>query len=43
VPADISDTADGAAREVATSDPRGTVFRVVEYAPVAPRQQNDRA
>ena len=38
VPADISGNADGAAREVATSDPDGTVFRIVEYQPgVAPR------
>jgi quercetin dioxygenase-like cupin family protein len=38
VPADISGDADGAARELATSDPSGTVFRIVEYQPgVAPR------
>ena len=37
-PADNSDDADGAARQVATTDPRGTVFRIVEYQPgVAPR------
>jgi oxalate decarboxylase/phosphoglucose isomerase-like protein (cupin superfamily) len=39
VPADASDERDGAARQVATSDPRGTVFRVVQYEPgVAPRR-----
>ena len=38
VPADNGDERDGAAREVATTDPNGTVFRVVEYRPgVAPR------
>ena len=37
-PADNSDPADGATREVATTDPGGTVFRIVEYRPgVAPR------
>jgi len=37
-PADNSDDRDGGAREVATTDPNGTVFRVVEYQPgVAPR------
>ena len=37
-PADNGDERDGAAREVATTDPNGTVFRIVEYAPgVAPR------
>lgn len=37
-PADNSDTTDGATRDVATSTPNGTVFRVVEYEPgVAPR------
>jgi quercetin dioxygenase-like cupin family protein len=37
-PADNSDPGDGAAREVASTDPNGTVFRVVEYQPgVAPR------
>jgi quercetin dioxygenase-like cupin family protein len=37
-PADNSTDADGSAREVATTDPNGTVFRVIEYAPgVAPR------
>src|SRR5262245_7303176 len=37
-PADNSDDADGAARQVATTDPGGTVFRIVEYRPdVAPR------
>jgi len=38
VPAEVSGDADGAARKVATSDPGGTVFRVVQYEPgVAPR------
>ena len=38
VPADISRDGDGAARAVGSSDPNGTVFRVVEYRPgVAPR------
>src|SRR5579859_4582362 len=38
VPADVSDDQDGAARKVATSDPQGTVFRIVQYQPgVAPR------
>jgi len=37
-PADNADERDGAAREVATTDPNGTVFRIVEYRPgVAPR------
>ena len=37
-PADNDDARDGAAREVATTDQNGTVFRIVEYAPgVAPR------
>ncbi|HWI98716.1 MAG TPA: cupin domain-containing protein [Burkholderiales bacterium] len=37
-PADNADERDGAAREVATTDPNGTVFRIVEYGPgVAPR------
>lgn len=37
-PADNGDERDGAAREVATTDPNGTVFRIVEYRPgVAPR------
>jgi len=37
-PADNGDEADGAAREVATTDPNGTLFRIVEYRPgVAPR------
>src|SRR5439155_660115 len=37
-PADNSDPVDGATREVATTDPGGTVFRLVEYQPgVAPR------
>ena len=37
-PADNGDERDGAAREVATTEPDGTVFRIVEYAPgVAPR------
>jgi mannose-6-phosphate isomerase-like protein (cupin superfamily) len=38
VPADLSGDEDGAARKVATSDPAGTVFRIVQYEPgVAPR------
>lgn len=32
-PADDSEPADGGAREVATTDPNGTVFRVIEYQP----------
>ena len=37
-PADNADERDGAAREVATTDRNGTVFRIVEYRPgVAPR------
>jgi quercetin dioxygenase-like cupin family protein len=37
-PGDNIDPADGGARTVATTDPNGTVFRVIEYAPgVAPR------
>jgi quercetin dioxygenase-like cupin family protein len=32
-PADNGTDADGGAREVATTDPNGTVFRVIEYAP----------
>ena len=37
-PADNGDGRDGAAREVATTDPNGTVFRIVEYSPgVTPR------
>ena len=37
-PADNGDQRDGAAREVATTDPNGTVFRIVEYRPgVTPR------
>jgi len=37
-PADNADDSDGAARELATTDPGGTVFRIVEYRPgVAPR------
>ena len=37
-PADNADHTDGAKREVATTDPGGTVFRVVQYEPgVAPR------
>ncbi len=37
-PSDNADTQDGGAREVATTDPNGTVFRLVEYGPgVAPR------
>ena len=38
-PADNADESDGALRDVATSTPGGTVFRVVEYEPgVAPRK-----
>src|SRR2546423_3407668 len=38
VPAALSDERDGAGRELGTSHPHGTVFRVVEYQPgVAPR------
>ncbi len=33
LPADNSDDADGAAREVGTTQPNGTVFRIVEYQP----------
>jgi quercetin dioxygenase-like cupin family protein len=37
-PADNGGDADGGARDVATTDPHGTVFRLVEYSPgVAPR------
>jgi mannose-6-phosphate isomerase-like protein (cupin superfamily) len=37
-PADVSGERDGGAREVGTTDPNGTVFRLVEYGPgVAPR------
>jgi len=37
-PADNSDDADGGEREVGTTLPHGTVFRIVEYQPgVAPR------
>src|ERR1700756_2699676 len=37
-PSDNSEPQDGAWREVASTDPDGTVFRIVEYAPgVAPR------
>ena len=37
-PADLSGDRDGGAREVGTTDPGGTVFRLVEYQPgVAPR------
>ena len=37
-PAELSDDRDGGAREVGTTDPNGTVFRVIEYRPgVAPR------
>jgi quercetin dioxygenase-like cupin family protein len=37
-PADNTGDADGGAREVATTDPKGTVFRIIEYRPgVAPR------
>jgi quercetin dioxygenase-like cupin family protein len=38
-PAELSDDRDGGAREVGTTDPNGTVFRLVEYQPgVAPRK-----
>jgi quercetin dioxygenase-like cupin family protein len=38
LPADNSDGEDGAQREVATADPEGSVFRIVQYGPgVAPR------
>ena len=33
LPADNSDDANGAAREVGTTQPNGTVFRIVEYQP----------
>jgi quercetin dioxygenase-like cupin family protein len=37
-PSDNSDARDGGAREVATTDPNGSVFRLVEYGPgVMPR------
>lgn len=37
-PADNGGEADGGAREVATTDPEGTVFRIVQFSPgVAPR------
>jgi quercetin dioxygenase-like cupin family protein len=37
-PADNGDPVDGATRTLATTDPGGTVFRIVEYRPgVAPR------
>jgi quercetin dioxygenase-like cupin family protein len=37
-PAELSGDRDGGAREVGTTDPDGTVFRLVEYGPgVAPR------
>jgi quercetin dioxygenase-like cupin family protein len=37
-PADNSSALDGGGREVASTDPGGSVFRIVEYAPgVAPR------
>ena len=37
-PADNNTDIDGGAREVATTDPNGTVFRIIEYGPgVAPR------
>jgi hypothetical protein len=38
-PADNSDDADGAARQVATRDRGGTVFRIVEYQPGVARAQ----
>jgi quercetin dioxygenase-like cupin family protein len=38
VPSDNSSADDGGAREVGNTDPHGTVFRIIEYAPgVAPR------
>jgi quercetin dioxygenase-like cupin family protein len=38
LPADNNDPQDGGARKVATTDPNGSVFRVVEFSPgVAPR------
>ena len=38
-PADNGEEFDGGAREVATTDPGGTVFRIVQYQPgVAPRK-----
>jgi quercetin dioxygenase-like cupin family protein len=38
VPADNADDVDGSERNVASADPHGTVFRLVEYQPgVAPR------
>jgi quercetin dioxygenase-like cupin family protein len=38
LPADNNDPQDGSARKVATTDPNGSVFRVVEFSPgVAPR------
>lgn len=37
-PSDLGDERDGGARQVGSTDPNGTVFRVVEYQPgVAPR------
>src|SRR5205823_10837729 len=37
-PADNSDDVDGGAREIGTTQPHGTLFRIVEYGPgVAPR------
>src|SRR5207248_11550824 len=37
-PSDNSDALDGAARSVASTDPNGSVFRIVAYGPgVAPR------
>ena len=37
-PADNSDDVDGGAREIGTTQPNGTLFRIVEYGPgVAPR------
>jgi quercetin dioxygenase-like cupin family protein len=37
-PAEVSGDGDGGARELGTTDPNGTVFRLVEYQPgVAPR------
>ena len=37
-PSDNSDSSDGGAREIASTDPHGSVFRIVEYGPgVAPR------
>lgn len=39
-PADNSSTLDGGAREVASTDPGGSVFRIVEYAPGVARRNH---